>query len=58
MTDLRMAATDELSFLLALNREDEITAVQLQRLDFLLEQRGRAIDTLCQAAHYQDLQAA
>lgn len=35
---------DELVGLLALNREDEISPAQLQRLDFLLDQRGQQID--------------
>ena len=58
MRDLSMRENDELSFLLALNREDQITAPQLQRLDFLLHQRGQQIDTQIALLHHPDKQAA
>jgi hypothetical protein len=39
-----IADREEIERLLALNREGEISAEQLARLDELLERRGRAID--------------
>ena len=57
-TDLRFANATELAHLLALNREDEITAAQLARLDALLAQRGQLIEDRIQALLYHDNHAA
>lgn len=40
----RATINNELLQLLELNRENKITQAQLQRLDFLLQQRGQEID--------------
>jgi hypothetical protein len=58
MSDFILAQSEELAFLLRLKREDEISAAQLARLDFLLDQRGRQIDAHINAIHYHDHQAA
>jgi hypothetical protein len=55
---LRFAVNDELALLLALNREDEITPAQMQRLDFLLTARGQQIEAHIHALHYHDNYAA
>jgi hypothetical protein len=56
--DLRFANTTELAHLLALNREDEITAAQLVRLDALLAQRGQLIEAHIQAIQHHQQCAA
>jgi hypothetical protein len=58
MSDLRFAAETELSQLLALNREDQITAAQLARLDALLQQRGQLIEDHILTLNYHDKCAA
>ena len=58
MRELGFAQDEELSLLLALNREKGITPAQLERLDFLLEQRGRQIEAHRQILHYQSKYAA
>ena len=58
MREFNLIETEELSLLLALKREAEITPAQLARLDFLLEQRGLQIDAHLQSQHYQAQQAA
>ena len=50
--------TEELSLLLALKREAEITPAQLERLDFLLETRGQQIEAHLASLHCQDQRAA
>jgi len=58
MRELGFTSDEELSLLLALNREKEITPAQLERLDFLLEQRGLQIEAHLQALYDQDKFAA
>ena len=50
--------TEELSLLLALKREAEITPAQLEKLDFLLEMRGQQIEAHLESLHCQNQQAA
>jgi len=52
--EFSLVANEELAHLLALNRNDEITAAQLTRLDALLEQRGLKIETHIHALHYPE----
>ena len=55
---LSFAVNDELALLLALNREDNITHAQLQRLDLLLERRDQQIEAQLQVLHYHQQHAA
>jgi hypothetical protein len=48
----RLPADEEISRLLALNREDEISDAQLARLDALLNERGIEIEDHIHALHY------